>query len=171
MSLPLPTRINGQVIDQTWFNLINDELVLLNDRFNAFVSGTSIQWIVDGAYGQSGIKTQYFAPYVVKQDRTAISLLLKFLTAPTVSGNLEIDIEFKRGAGAWTSILNVKPKIPFSAGDYADSDTGAGATAAVINTVYEDLQVGDLIRMNVTEVPDGSADSFLVVLDFTVTGV
>lgn len=169
MSLPLATRLNGQVIDQTWFNLINDELVLLNNRFNSFIGGEKIEWLVGGSYGQSGTKDQYFPPFVVPKDIKITAALLKLITAGA-SGTLEIDVEFKRGAGAWTSLFNQLPAVPSSAGDYADSDTGTGATAAIINTVVEDLLAGDLLRLNVDQVPDATADSFLVTLDYEVAG-
>lgn len=169
MSLPLATRLNGQVIDQTWFNQINDELVLLNSRFNSFIGNETIEWVIGGSYGQSGIKDQYLAPFIVPKNITVTAALLKLLTAGA-SGGLEIDIEFKRGAGAWTTIFNQLPRVPSSAGSFADSDTGTGATAAIINTVVEDLLAGDLLRLNVDVVPDSTADGFIVTLDYTVAG-
>lgn len=171
MSLPLATRINGQVIDQTWFNQINDELVDINDRLIANTSGDSFLFKGEGDYGSIGLKTGFNGPYIISKAVTITGGTLKFLTAPS-AGNLEIDIEFKRGAGAWTSVFDQRPKIPAAAGDLATSDTGSGATAALINTSVEELESGDLIRLNTTEVPGGSdiTSAFLMQLRYDVTG-
>ncbi len=114
MSLPLPTRSNGQIIDESWFNAINTEAVDINARLIAKVTGDAIEFFAGGYYSAPGIKTSLVGPHLLTQAITITSALMKVFTAGA-SGNLEIDIEFKRGAGAWTSIFDIKPKIPTSA--------------------------------------------------------
>jgi hypothetical protein len=78
------------------------------------------------------------------------------------SGTTEIDIQYKRGGGAWTSIFSTKPSVAYTAGDNAVSSN------AVIDIANDDLQAGDLIRMNISSAQT-SGSGFLVRLDFTKT--
>lgn len=170
MALPLPTRTNGQVIDQTWFNLINTELVALDAKVTALKTGTSFEFVVTGEYATPGTKTQLIGPILLSQDITVTAALLRQDVAAT-TGLLEVDVEFKRGAGAWTTLFNITPIVDAADGNGSDSDTGAGSTAAVIDTVVEDLQAGDLLRLNTLQVPSvGLPDGFILKLDYTVTG-
>lgn len=168
MSLPLPSRSNGQTIDQTWFNLVNDELVTTAGRVDKIVDGQVFDFFISGYYAAGGPLTQI---YLTKlgQDITILAALLRIVTAGS-SGNTEIDVLFKRGAGSWTSVFTTKPKLPSSAGDGADSDTGTGATAAVVNTLYQDLQADDLLRIDITSVQGGVPEAFLLNLYYQLTG-
>jgi hypothetical protein len=60
------------------------------------------------------------------------------------SGSLEIDIKYKRGAGAWTTIFSTRPSVSSASGDYISS------TNAVISVTS--LLAGDLIRLDITAV-------------------
>jgi hypothetical protein len=71
---------------------------------------------------------------------TAARLLIKTAGA---SGSVQIDIEYKRGAGAWTSILSSPVSASYALGDYA---TVSGTLA------LQDFQSGDLLRMNINSV-------------------
>jgi hypothetical protein len=75
------------------------------------------------------------------------------------SGTTEIDIKFKRAAGAWTSILTTKPTVAYGAGDDAVSSNG------VVNGTYDDLQAGDLLRVDITSV-QAHGRTFYIRLDF-----
>ncbi|PJF37939.1 MAG: hypothetical protein CUN55_19535, partial [Phototrophicales bacterium] len=59
----------------------------------------------------------------------------------TSSGTLEIDIQKKRGAGAWASIFSTRPSVAAAAGSYAVS------TNQVISDT--DLNAADLIRLDI----------------------
>lgn len=168
MSLPLPTRVNGQTIDQTWFNSINTELVSLDAKHNALVDNGALVFSV-----RSDIKLiedlEGAVVTELTQDITLLSAKL-FIFNNGASGNFEVDLKFKRGVGAWTSLFQTKPKIPFGAGNNADSDTGAGATAAIIDSSYDELLAGDLIRLDVTESPTGYPSDFYLELKRENTG-
>lgn len=72
------------------------------------------------------------------------------------SGNTEIDILFKRGVAAWTSIFSTKPTLAFGAGDDA---IGTGVLTVT------SLLAGDLIRMDQTAVQTGGKD-IIGILEF-----
>lgn len=75
------------------------------------------------------------------------------------SGSNEIDILYKRGAGAWTSIFSTKPVNAFGAGDW------------VVNTgilSVTSLLAGDLLRMDMTAV-QAVGDSITGILEFEGT--
>ena len=169
--LPLPTRSNGQVIDETWFNQINTELVDLADRFAAEVSGHALAWNIDGYYTKAGLVEGVGGVIPITQDLTVNSALLKVLTLDSATGGLEVDVKFKRGAGSWTSIFDVLPRVAATDGDFADSEDTNG-TPAEINTVVEELLAGDLVRLDLTEVPVGGFPvGFTLTIPYTATGV
>lgn len=80
-----------------------------------------------------------------------------------VSGTTEIDLLYKRGAGAWTSILTTKPSVIYSAGSNAISSN------TVLNAGQVALQAGDLLRMDLTSSQDQTATNFMVRVDFSKT--
>lgn len=169
MALPLPTRSNGQTIDQTWFNDINTELVSLDAKLTNVVDDGALVVSYKGELDNMGSYERAFHTFLT-QDIDILSATLYIETNGSGSGSLEIDVKFKRGAGAWTSIFTTKPKIPYSAGNAADSDTGTGATAAVINSTYDNLLAGDQIRLDITEVPAGTPENFTLKLFAQNTG-
>lgn len=71
---------------------------------------------------------------------TAVRLLVKLAGS---SGTVSVDVEYKRGVGAWTSILTGNVSVAQAAGDYA---IASGVLAVT------DLEAGDLIRLNVDSV-------------------
>jgi hypothetical protein len=75
-------------------------------------------------------------------------------------GTTQVDVKFKRGAGAWTSILTTLPSVSYTSGDDAVS------TNAVLNPTYSTLQGGDLIRLDVVSVQTSSM-SFMVRIDYS----
>jgi len=72
-----------------------------------------------------------------------------FVSTAGTSGNTEIDILFKRGVAAWTSIFTTKPTLAFGAGD---DSIGTGVLAVT------SLLAGDLVRMDQTAVQAGGRD-------------
>jgi len=76
------------------------------------------------------------------------------------SGTTEIDILYKRGAGAWTSVLTTKPSVTSASGNYALS------TNAVLDLDEVSLEAGDLIRLDITSTQAGNAKGFLARIDF-----
>lgn len=88
-------------------------------------------------------------------DMTILAGRLLTITAGG-SGSNEIDILFKRGAGAWTSIFATKPVTAFGAGDLA-LNTGALSVTSLLT--------GDLLRMDITAV-QADAKSVVGILEF-----
>lgn len=78
------------------------------------------------------------------------------------SGTTEIDLEFKRGGGAWTSLFTTKPSVSYTAGNDATSSN------QLLNPTYVDLQAGDLIRLNLTSAQTAGI-GFMVRIDFVKT--
>lgn len=169
MGLPLPTRTNGQIIDQTWFNLINDELVIMDDNITEMNTGLAYEFVVDGYFAAGGAKTG-FMEFEITQNSTLLSASLKQITAGA-SGNFEVDVKYKRGGGSYTSVFTTKPKIPAAAGNNANSDTGSGATAAVIDSTNDELQAGDFLRLDLTIIPGGTPEGFRLKLPYELTEV
>ncbi len=167
MPLPLPTRTNGQVIDQTWFNDINTELVSLETKHNLLVDDSAIifnlRGLLNNLRSRDGV-----AFMVVTQPLTLLSAKTFIETNGSSYGSLDIDLKFKRGAGAWTSIFQTRPAIPYSAGNEANStDDG---TPAVIDSTYDELIAGDFLRLDVINVPDGDPENCYLQLNREITG-
>lgn len=68
---------------------------------------------------------------------------LRIQTAGT-AGSTEIDIKYKRGAGAWTTVFSTRPSVAFGSGDYAVSTNAVFSTTALL--------AGDLIRLDIIAV-------------------
>lgn len=77
-----------------------------------------------------------------------------------VSGTTEIDLLYKRGAGAWTSILTTKPSLTSASGSNSIS------TNTVLNSGQVALQAGDLLRLDITSSQDATATNFMVRVDY-----
>jgi hypothetical protein len=73
------------------------------------------------------------------------------------SGTLEVDVEYKRGGGAWTTIFSTNPSVAFSAGDYALSSNAALSVSS--------LELGDLIRLNI-DTPQVGNNQFILLIEF-----
>lgn len=78
------------------------------------------------------------------------------------SGTTQIDIEYKRGAGSWTSILSTKPSLSYTDGDDSISSDG------VLNSGEVDLEAGDKIRLNISSA-QAHASGFIARIDYSKT--
>jgi hypothetical protein len=92
--------------------------------------------------------------YRIEANLTITAARLFIKTAGT-SGSVSVDVEYKRGAGAWTTILSA----PISAGFASGSYYVTSGTLAVQNFL-----TGDLLRLNISAVQDGMED-FAVFLE------
>lgn len=170
MSTSIPVRSNGQVIDQSWFNTPRSEISTLDDRLDALGGSSNvIVFNANGYYAAGGSKDSIIV-FPITKSITATSVRLTQLTAGA-SGSVKVDLKFKRGSGSWTSMLSTAPIVPASAGDNANSATGTGATAGVINATYEALVPDDLVRLDLQQVPGGTPDSFIFTLYHSFDGV
>jgi hypothetical protein len=78
-----------------------------------------------------------------------------FVKKSGTSGSVQVDIQYKRGAGAWTTILTGSLSASYTLGNYA---VVTGVLA------FQDFQAGDLIRLNISSVQDAMED-FTVYLE------
>jgi hypothetical protein len=78
------------------------------------------------------------------------------------SGTLEVDVEYKRGGGSWTTIMTTKPSVAYTAGNDALSSNG------VVNASQADLQAGDILRLNIDSI-QVAGNGFLVRIDYNRT--
>lgn len=76
------------------------------------------------------------------------------------AGTVEVNLEYKRGGGAWTNILTTNPSVAFGAGDYALSSNGVLSVTS--------LQAGDLLRLNIVTAQTGN-EEIIVYVDFEKT--
>lgn len=76
-------------------------------------------------------------------------------------GTTEIDLKYKRGVGAYTSIFSTKPSVASGAGDDATSSN------AVLDGTIE-LEAGDIIKLDTTSVQTNGR-GFMVRIDFNRT--
>lgn len=166
--MPISSRTNGQTIDETWFNILKTEIEALQASRLLQNTGLSIQFEVSGNYSkQLGLEGVMY--YRVSQDITITDAVLKTITAGS-SGSIDVDIQRKRGAGSWESLFTARPAVPYTAGNLADSATGTGSTAAVVDSTKETLLEGDLLRLDIMSVQTNGI-GFILSLYFEPTGV
>lgn len=159
-SKPVTTTVMGKVKD----NFDDHEA-----RLQIIESGTGTTYPplilrVGGNYSVNGatngvVKTTTNFPIQI----TGVRLLIDQAGS---SGTTEVDVQFKRGASAYASILSTKPSVPSSAGNDALSGSAAGSVAAVLNPSNATLQAGDIIRLDMTSVQTNGR-GFLVRIDYT----
>ena len=83
-----------------------------------------------------------------------------FVVDAGVSGTTEIDIKYKRGVGAFTSIFSVVPSVAFGLGDNYLSTNGVLSTAEILS--------GDILRLDITTGQEFSTTThFYLTFNFT----
>jgi len=110
-------------------------------------------------FGVFGILQNTFAKDGMLHYRVPVGLRLTaarlFIVNAGTSGSVEVDVEYKRGSGSWTSILNSTISSAFGDGDL-HVETGSLAVT--------DLEAGDFLRLNVDSVQVDMED-FVVYLE------
>jgi hypothetical protein len=142
----------GQPVKQELTTKIKDNFDDHETRISDLEGGTSTTftdwaWDVWGDYSLYGTRNQIMIERV-SQNITILAARLHVHTAGSASST-EIDFQFKRGGGAWTSIFSTRPSVAFGSGDNAVSSN------QVLNPSYVELQSGDLLRMDITSVQTG----------------
>jgi hypothetical protein len=147
----------GQAVKQELFTQIKDSL----DDHDARITVTEgaigrlppISFDVVGTLNAPIAITEAMI-YRVESDLkvTAARLLVK---KAGTSGSCQVGVEYKRGSGAWTSILSTSISAAYTLGNYA-----------VVNgtLTFQDFQAGDLIRLNIVAVQNAMQD-FAVYLE------
>lgn len=103
------------------------------------------------------------AAQAYKRVWTNISLSGGTLWVPSMgsAGTTEVDILYKRGGGAYTSIFSTKPSVVWNAG----SQTSANG---VLTSTPLSLLSGDFLRLDVTQAQTGSKE-FHALLAYSFT--
>lgn len=115
----------------------------------------------------NGLYWKYVTPQTaVMYDRLTftINILAARLTIwkAGTSGTTEVDVLYKTGAGAFTSIFTTKPSVGFAAGDLAVS------TNAVLTSTPITITAGSFLRVDLTSAQSGG-DSATLQLEYEVT--
>lgn len=121
-----------------------------------------IDFGLNGFYGLVGSVDNYAGVYRVTFTLTVTAVRLHVKQVGS-GGSTETDILFKRGAGAWTSILTTRASVAFGAGDDAIS------TNAVLDPSDKFLQAGDLLRADLTATMSGSPKGLTTFVEFEKT--
>lgn len=115
---------------------------------------------VQGPYWPLAVPyTQVSTPIRIEFNTTLTAGRLLIEKAGT-AGTTEIDVQYKRGAGAWTTIFSTRPSVAFGTGDNGLSTNGVLSVTALL--------AGDLLRHNLQTVQTGGK-GYSVLLSRKVT--
>lgn len=159
--------VSNPLLDKVKENFTNHET-----RIDALETGTStvyppIIMKVNGNYGSYGGVVD-FLKTTLNFNLTITGVRILVEKAGT-SGDTEIDLKFKRGAGSYTSVLTTLPSCNYQDGDdFSSTGTANGSVAAVLNATYVDLQAGDILRLDITSA-QAQAQNFIVRIDYNKT--
>ncbi len=166
--IPVTTNeiATGEPVSNNVQTKVKENLDNLNARVTTLEGGGStvyppIIMRVNGSYGESGdlaIPAVGLLKTTLNFNLTVTGARL-IIDQAGISGVTEVDIEYKRGAGSWTSIFTTKPSVSYTAGNDATS-TNAQLDAGQVN-----LQAGDLVRLSISSV-QARASGLMVRLDY-----
>lgn len=123
---------------------LDDHESRLGSAETGLTSRTPIQFEVNGLLTSEFIKDGLLI-YRVASSLTLTAARLFVHLAGNV-GTVTVDVEYKRGAGVWTSLLTGEISSVYTDGDYHVESGTLNVTA---------LQAGDLIRLNLDSVQSG----------------
>ncbi len=151
---PIPDRSDGEVIDETWFDLLkevveNHEDRLLNYEAEARAHEFNFMGVVEFLVGIDDV-----SGIMVLEEDIDVLEVKAFVKKAGSSGNFVPKLQYKRGAGAWTDICSADPDVAFGDGDYAEA-------LGTIDAGNDQLLEGDLIRTNLTSAQVGQKDGKL----------
>lgn len=126
------TKVKDNFIDH------ESRIIDLEAAINSFLP---IEFSVYGPYSQRTAPQTYVLIYRTSFNFTALAARLLVQTAGS-AGTLEVDLQMKRGAGAFATIFSTKPSVVYTAGDLALSTNGVLSTTSFL--------AGDIIRMDIT---------------------
>ena len=154
----------GEPVSNVTQTKIKDNLDSLQSRVTSVENGSTTVY--------PPLVLSFFGPYsgniytdVVRETinfNLTVTGIRLLIASAGVSGTTEIAVLFKRGAGAWTSILTTNPSAAYSSGDNYLS------TNAVLNATNVNLQAGDIIRVDIIST-QAKACTFNVRIDYNKT--
>ena len=141
----------GDPTKKELFDRIKDNEDDLDDRLTdveaATTNETPIQFQVTGPYWNESLPINDAAHIIrIPFDIKLTSARLQ-ITDDGTAGTLNIDVKYKRGAGAWTTVFSATPSIANGGGDY-------GQTTGTLTVT--DLDAADLLRLDVTTAITGN---------------
>lgn len=150
----------GQAVKQELLTKVKDNFDDHEERIltleSSFTNFRPIEFTVLGTTGKVIIQDGLVLERV-NFDCIVTSIRLFVWTAGT-TGTLTVDLEYKRGGGAWTSLLSTPLQASYASGDRHVA-TGALAVSSF------QLNAGDIVRLNVDAVQT-RGNSFQVLLEF-----
>lgn len=160
LTIPSSIIVSGSPVTQDLFGTVKDNFDDHETRILSLEGGGNVSyvpghWNVQGEYGQIDTLTGV-GLIRIPFNITVLGGRVLVHTAGS-SGDTEIDFLYKRGAGAWTSIFSTLPTVNFSAGDYS---IGSGVLDET------DLQIGDLLRMDITATQGGNPIGLVGIFEF-----
>lgn len=154
----------GAPVSNTTQTKIKDNLDSLEERVSVVENGGAVIYppiifrvngLYESAVGQRIVKTTANFNLAI----TGVRLIID--TAGT-SGTTEVNLLYKRGAGAYTSVLTTRPSVAFGAGNDAVSSN------TVLNPGEVNIQTGDILAIDLTSVQTNGR-SFMVRVDYNKT--
>lgn len=141
---PITTRTNGQTIDQTWFNILKTILEDHEGRIES-IENEILYFLFEAnsLLDHLVLPNTGFIQIPITDDITVIDCQITVLTAGS-AGTVQTGFEYKRGIGAWTSILTTQPSSIYT--DGSNHTTTNGTVDPLNNT----LDAGDFLRLNIT---------------------
>lgn len=150
----------GEPVKKELFTKVKDDLDDHESRMTVVESAITaflpIEFGVWGIYPAAGANQTNVLVERITFNMTLLGARLLIKTAGT-AGTTDVDIQLKRGAGAFGTIFSTRPSVLYSAGDYALS------TNAVFSTT--DLLAGDILRLDIVT-SQTAADTFILYLEY-----
>jgi hypothetical protein len=139
-------------------NSLDDHEERISDLEAATASTEPLVFYVKGNYVSFGTYTG--AAHRRLSNNITITAVRILIIDGGTAGTTEIDLLYKRGVGAFTSIFTTKPSVAYTAGDYTLS-----SNAVILTT---DLLASDILRLDITSSQTGN-EEFHVYVDYTVS--
>lgn len=144
----------GDALKAELFTQIKDNFDDHETRIQSLAAGTAkVSLINEDIYVGSTASALLTGVYYVEvlQACTVVEGSIQFFTvSPATSGTLSVDIKKNTSTNpsGFTSLFSSVPSMTIATGNYSRS-TGT------INTSYQSLSVGDILRVDVTGLPSG----------------
>ena len=164
--LNLNEVLPGKSVKTEMLQKVRTNLSELDERTTSLEGGSNtvyppITLRINGNYASAPLNAQTLLT-TINFNLTLTGVFLICENAGS-SGDTEIDIQFKRGVGAWTSVFNTKPKVNHADGALAISSNG------ILNLSLVNLLAGDFLRLLLTAKQGGTPRGLLVRIDFNKT--
>lgn len=159
---------SGKPTSTTTANKIQDNFTDHETRIQDLEAGSDVDYPpilfrVNGHYGDG------FTFPLSNVLKTTANFNLRIIGARLIidragtSGTTEVDLLYSRAGGAYTSVFSTKPSVLYSSGDDAVSNN------AVLDTNNDDIEAGDLLRVDISSA-QAEAYNFILRIDYTKTG-